>query len=136
MKADFRVAISVPFTAGPVRGKPRAEEPKRANMPPRPSRIAVLMALAIHMEQLLRDGHVKDQAELAKLAGVTRARVTQVMRLLQLAPDIQEQLLFFAVSPTKLAPAIERSFRSIMQVVDWEEQRRTIMESTINIARL
>jgi len=92
MKADFEVVINVPFSAGPKRGKPRADKLKTADPPPiRPPRIATLMALAIHMDQLLRDGHVKDQLELAKLAGVTRARVTQVMGLLELAPDIQEQ---------------------------------------------
>ena len=52
------------------------------------------MALAIRFDGLIRDGVVADQAELARLGHVTRARVTQIMNLLQLAPDIQEALLF------------------------------------------
>ena len=49
------------------------------------------MALAIRFDQLLRNGEVRDQAELAKLGQVTRARVSQIMDLLQLAPAIQER---------------------------------------------
>jgi hypothetical protein len=52
-----------------------------------------LMALAIHFDRLIRDGKVKDYAEVARLGGVTRARVTQVMNLLSLAPAVQEALL-------------------------------------------
>ncbi len=44
--------------------------------------------------ELIREGVVTDYAELARLGHVTRARVTQIMNLLHLAPDIQETLLF------------------------------------------
>jgi hypothetical protein len=57
-------------------------------------RISRLMALAIRFDDLLRRGQVKDYAELARLGHVTRARATQIMNLLNLAPDIQEALLF------------------------------------------
>ena len=56
-------------------------------------RLARLMALAIHFDDLIRAGEVADYAELARLAHVTRARVTQIMNLLMLAPDIQEAIL-------------------------------------------
>ena len=52
------------------------------------------MALAIRFETLIREGVVANQAELAELAMVSRARVTQIMNLLNLAPEIQEELLF------------------------------------------
>lgn len=95
MKAEFKLAISVPFAARPQQGKPRAKKPNTAAAPAsRPPRIATLMALAIHMNQSLRDRHVKDQASMAKVAGVTPARMTQVMHLLTLAHEIQEALLF------------------------------------------
>jgi hypothetical protein len=51
------------------------------------------MALAIRFEDLIRSGIVNDQAEIARLGNVTRARVTQIMNLLHLAPDIQEAIL-------------------------------------------
>ena len=57
-------------------------------------RIARLMALAIRFEGLLREETIRDYAELARLGRVTRARMTQIMKLLDLAPDIQEQILF------------------------------------------
>lgn len=56
-------------------------------------RITRLMALAIRFEELIRSGIVNDQAEIARLGNVTRARVTQIMNLLHLAPDIQEAIL-------------------------------------------
>ena len=56
--------------------------------------VSKLMALAIRFDGLVRDGVVTDQAELARLGHVSRARVTQIMNLLHLAPDIQEEVLF------------------------------------------
>ena len=58
------------------------------------SRIARLMALAIRFEWLVRQETVRDYAELARRGHVTRARMSQIMKLLNLAPDIQETLLF------------------------------------------
>ncbi len=52
------------------------------------------MTLAIRLDQLIRDGVVTDQAELARLGHVTRARLTQIMNLLRLAHDLHEQVLF------------------------------------------
>jgi hypothetical protein len=57
-------------------------------------RLARLMALAIRFDGLLRSGAVTDQAELARLGQVSRARISQILNLLHLAPDIQEELLF------------------------------------------
>ena len=41
-------------------------------------RVARLMALAIRLNKLIRDGVAADQAELARLGHVTRARLTQI----------------------------------------------------------
>jgi predicted XRE-type DNA-binding protein len=46
------------------------------------------MALAIRLEHLLASGQVTDQAEIARAAGITRARITQILNLTNLAPDI------------------------------------------------
>lgn len=56
-------------------------------------RISRYMALAVYYEDLIRKGHVHDNAEIATLGHVTRARVTQIMNLRLLAPDIQEWLM-------------------------------------------
>ena len=72
--------------------------------PARIPRVARLLALAHHFDDLLREGAVRDQAELARLCRVTRARITQIMNLLYLAPDIQEAVLF--LTATKEAPTL------------------------------
>ena len=87
-------------------------------------RIARLMALAIRFEGLLRNETIRDYAELARLGRVTRARMTQIMKLLHLAPDIQEQILYLP----PLKGLNERNLRSIVSKVDWNEQRRMFQE--------
>jgi hypothetical protein len=87
-------------------------------------RIARLTALAIRFEGLVRDEAVQDYAELAQLGRVTRARITQIMKLLQLAPDLQEQILF--LPPVK--GLNERNLRVIVQQLDWGEQRRMFLK--------
>lgn len=47
----------------------------------------------------IRDGVVADQAELAGLVRVTKARVSQIMNLLNLAPNIQEEILCLKPPP-------------------------------------
>ena len=83
-------------------------------------RIARLMALAIRFEGLLREETIQDYAEMARLGRVTRARMTQIMKLLDLAPDIQEQILF--LPPIK--GLNERNLRPLVSRIDWREQRR------------
>lgn len=72
------------------RGQSRLPQPPAGNLP----RITKLMALAIRFDSLVSRGEVQDYADLARLGYVTRARITQIMNLLNLAPDIQEALLF------------------------------------------
>ena len=82
-------------------------------------RITRLMALAIRFEGLLREGTLRDYAELARLGRVSRARITQIMKLLDLAPDIQEQILFW-----RCAKGInERNLRPVASRINWNEQR-------------
>jgi hypothetical protein len=87
-------------------------------------RIARLMALAIRFDQLLRDGIVADQAELARLGHVSRARLTQIMNLLNLAPDIQEELLYFSLADTGRDSISERQLRPLAAEPDWRRQRQ------------
>ena len=93
-------------------------------------RIARLMALAIHFDGLLRADEFRDYAELARLGRVTRARMTQIMKLLNLAPDIQEQILFLP----RLRGLNERNLRPIVRRIDWKEQR-TIFQKIVFVPR-
>lgn len=87
-------------------------------------RVARLMALAIRFDQLIRDGVVADQAELARLGHVTRARLTQIMNLLVLAPEIQQQLLFLPSPEKGRSPISERQLRPIAAAPTWAKQRQ------------
>ncbi len=51
------------------------------------------IALVVKFDQVIRFGQVKDQAEIARLGHVIRSRMTQIMNLLILAPEIQEEIL-------------------------------------------
>ena len=75
------------------------------------------------MDDLRRRGEVTDYAELARLAMVTRARMTQIVSLLLLAPDIQEEILFLPRSDGGLDPIREKAVRPIASVPDWRKQR-------------
>lgn len=86
-------------------------------------RVSRLVALAIRYDGLLRDGVVDNLTELAHLARVTQPRMTQIMNLLHLAPDIQEEVLFLPVVAEGRDPVTERHMRAITQVTDWSRQR-------------
>ncbi len=82
------------------------------------------MALAIKCDGLIRDGVVRDYADLARLGYVTRARMTQIMNMLNLAPDIQEEILFLPPTTAGRDPISERALRRVTAVVRWDRQRR------------
>ena len=86
-------------------------------------RVAKLMALAIRFDDLLRSGKVRDMSELARLAHVSQPRMTQIMNLLHLAPDIQEQVLDLPRVSNGRDPITERDMRQLSRHVAWESQR-------------
>ena len=97
------------------------EKPKRKVA--RTPRISKLMALAIHFEKILKDGHVEDMATLAQYGQVTRARITQIMNLLLLAPDIQETILGLPKTTSGRDSVTIRDLQSIALKPDWQAQR-------------
>ena len=90
----------------------------------RTPRVSRFMALAIRFEGLIRDGRVVDQADLARLGHVSRARVTQIMNLGLLAPDIQEALLFLPRIERGRQPVRLQQMQSIALEPNWTNQRR------------
>ena len=91
--------------------------------PGRVPRISRLMALAIRFDRMLKRGVVRDYADLARLGLVSKPRVTQIMNLLLLAPDIQEELLFLPRNTNSKDPITERHVRAITKVSKWDKQR-------------
>jgi len=88
-------------------------------------RITRYMALAVYYEDLIRKGHVHDYAEIARLGHVTRARVTQIMNLRLLAPDIQEKLISLERVVGGRDTLSLRRFQSIALEIDWRRQRKS-----------
>ncbi len=86
-------------------------------------RISRLMALAHHLERLVVTGVVKDYAELARLGQVSRARITQIMNLLLLAPEIQEEILFLPKTTKGHDPIKLRHLQAVALERDWGRQR-------------
>jgi hypothetical protein len=101
------------FVEGPPQLPP---EPVR-----RPARVAVMLALAHKIQQAIDRGAVRDRAEVARRLGLTRARITQLVDLSLLAPDLQEQFLF-AESIDGVEPMSEQKVRAVAG--SWVEQRR------------
>jgi site-specific DNA recombinase len=98
-------------------------EPAPPAAPDRIPRVSRLMALAIRFDKLISSSKVKDYADLARLGHVTRARITQIMNLLNLAPDIQEKILFLPRVKGGRDPFTIRHLQPIATETDWQKQR-------------
>ena len=79
-----------------------------------------MLALAHHVERLIEAGDLSGYAEAAQCLGLTRARLTQVMNPLLLAPEIQARLLLSHLRDT------ERLFRNLVKEPSWEMQAGSI----------
>jgi hypothetical protein len=109
-----------------ARGQNRIGPPRTAKRPPVPKvpHIAKLMALAIRLDHLLESRQIKDQAELARTACITRARVTQILNLTNLAPDIQRAILELPPALDSVPYLREKEVRSIAIEPNWINQRK------------
>jgi hypothetical protein len=100
------------------------ESEEVAPPPVRLSRVARLMALALRFDMLLRTGAVVNYAELARLGHVSSARISQILNLLHLAPDLQEALLFLSRKGRGRDPIHLARLQPIAAQFDWARQRR------------
>ena len=87
-------------------------------------RVARLMALALRLDALVRSGQIRSYRELAALGHVTRARISQILNLIHLAPDIQEALLFLPPTVRGRDAIILADLLPIAATLDWRKQRR------------
>ena len=99
------------------------EPPPQAEQ--RPARVAMQLALAHAVQRAIDAGELRDQADAARRLGLTRARLTQLMDLALLAPEIQERLLFLEVSGG-VHLLSERRLRAASAAPSWEGQRRIL----------
>ena len=87
-------------------------------------RVSRLMALALRFDQLVRTGQVGNYAQLAQLGHVSRARISQILNLVLLAPDLQEALLFLPPTLRGRDPIHLRQLQPLAALWDWGQQRR------------
>jgi hypothetical protein len=99
----------------PPRGKPKP--PKEPKTP----RVAELLRKAIEWRRQLDAGEVRNQAAIARREGITRARVTQIMGMLRLAPEIQSKILSMP-GGVRRSPISERMLRPIGTLTDHRDQ--------------
>lgn len=92
--------------------------------PGRVPRVSRLMALAIHLDEVLRRGEFATQQQLADALHITQPRLSQLLNLTHLAPDIQEQLLYLPRTERGRDPITERDLRHIVAIIDWDQQRK------------
>ena len=97
-------------------------------------RISRLMALAIHCDELLRTSQITNQSDLARYAQITPARLTQILTLLNLAPDIQEELLFLPRTTEGRGDVQEKDVRRIAMELDWGRQQDLWQSQFIELA--
>lgn len=95
----------------------RKVEPKPPPQRRQSDRTARMLALAHHVEVLVVEGRLPDYAAAARVLSLTRARMTQVMTLVLLAPESQEHVILGRL------PLTERSLRLDLRGQDWEIQR-------------
>lgn len=116
-----QVETMLPVRTRPSESAPKSKVPSTPHSP-RVPRITRLMALAIKFQDMIERGEVRDYADLARLGYVTRARLTQIMNLLLLAPRIQAEILGredTAAQPIELS---ERTVRPIAGTLLWSHQ--------------
>jgi hypothetical protein len=124
--SNGRLEVSFTFQPRNKRGNVNPQSDSRrgstgkGNIP----RVAKLLALAIRFERLVKRGDIQDYADLARLGYVTRARITQIMNLLNLAPDIQEDILFLPNTMKGRDPILEKDMRPVAAVPHWSRQRK------------
>ena len=123
--AGTTVLVGKLFRVRRGRGKRFEKEPPK-EPEKRPARIALQLALAHRIQRAIEAGELKGQAEAARRLGLTRARVSQLLDLTLLAPDIQERLL-----ETEATGLSERALRLVSGIEDWNGQRRALAESPL-----
>ena len=121
----FEVKVRLQPTVRQINRAPKkiapAAEPvaKRGRLP----RITQVLAMALQFQEMIDRGEIRRHADLARLGCVSRERISQMMVLTWLAPDIQEAILRLPQMPGGRFPVSEGVLRRIARLPMWEDQR-------------
>jgi hypothetical protein len=103
----------------------RAVQKAAGKLSRQPARVARQVALAQALQQRIESGEFRNQAEMARALGFSRERVSKIMDLLLLAPDIQEELLFLESGPGAQAIAEAELHQVVLRTISWSGQRES-----------
>jgi len=118
---SFRTLRRRALAEPPAGAGPQARRGRRPPRQGKPARVVELLRKAMGWRELLDGGELATQADIARREGLTRARVTQVLALLRLAPAIQQYIL--AMPETVDHPVVtERALRPIAQLEEHQQQ--------------
>ena len=118
--SHLRAKFAKPKSKSELAKEMRETVPEAGRIP----HVTKLMALAIRLDSLLDSGLVANQTEIAKTVGITTARVTQILNLTYLAPDIQQTILELEPITDPRDPFLERDARTIATNLCWARQRK------------
>jgi len=116
--------LQVEIIIDPARNRHRGQRRKGGPTAPDPARIpriTRLMALAVKFQDMVDRGEVRDYADLARLGCVSRARITQIMNLLNLAPQLQDNMILDPQQAAVISVS-ESQTRRISSLVVWQDQ--------------
>lgn len=123
MKIKTKLKMRVPSVRCKEGYADRSSKPAKVDRPGRKPKISRMVALGIKFDEMLRRGEVDNATELARLNHVSQPRMTQILSMALLAPDIQEALLCLPRNERGRAKIHEKLMRPIAAEIDWDRQR-------------
>jgi hypothetical protein len=120
-KSAAEIQFCLNTTGPPTRESESPDIPRQAKG--RIPRVTEVLALAIQFQDMIQRGDARDYADLARLGCLTRERMSQIMELVWLAPDIQQEILEFPPNSAPRFAISEVATRRIAAEFDWGEQR-------------
>jgi DNA-directed RNA polymerase sigma subunit (sigma70/sigma32) len=124
--------MQIEFTVSGLKPTQRRRRERSHGHGPVASAIRTIV-LAYQIEQAVRDGRTRDYAEVAKQIGMTRARVSQIMRLLRLPPALLETLLL--ADPMRCPRLTERQLRPLVAASPSIEQLEELERRLRDLAK-
>ena len=115
MKTNQGTEIEFSLHQGPRRRPGSEMDPGRL------PRVTQVLALALSFQDMIATGSARNYEDLANRTGVTTERLSQVMKLIWLAPAIQEEILWLPGCSARY-PLTENAVRSIAATWSWSEQ--------------
>ena len=115
------------FRHGGGGGTPHQLTDKPPEPPPGPARrpalVAQMLAFAHRVEAEIAEGLLPDRSAASRHYGISTGRISQIMNLLQLSPDIQEAVLWLEAVDGR-EPMTGQALEELAVIEAWSEQRK------------